>query len=69
MVCETAHRLKGTEWEAAVVVNIESTAKDWLPDVLYVAVSRPRTWLSVIGFDDTATLLGLEPATPGDPAT
>lgn len=59
VVCETAHRLKGTEWEAVVAVNLEPATKEWLRDVLYVAVSRPRTWLSVIGSEETAEMLGL----------
>lgn len=59
VVCETAHRLKGTEWEAVIVANLEPTATDWLPDILYVAVSRPRTWLTVVAPPDTADLLGL----------
>lgn len=59
VVCETAHRLKGTEYEAAVVVNLESTDKAWLREVLYVAVSRPRSLLTLVATDDTAALLGL----------
>ncbi|MBM4269914.1 MAG: hypothetical protein FJ144_25480 [Deltaproteobacteria bacterium] len=60
VVCETAHRLKGTEWQAVVAVNLEPATTRWLPEVLYVAVSRPRTWLSVIAPEDTRELLGLE---------
>ena len=59
VVCETAHRLKGTEWEAVIVASLEPTTTDWLGDILYVAVSRPRTWLTVVGPPDTADLLGL----------
>lgn len=59
VVCETAHRLKGTEWEAVIVANLEPATTDWLREILYVGVSRPRTWLSVIAPDDTAALLGL----------
>ena len=59
VVCETAHRLKGTEWEAVIVANLEPTTTHWLPDILYVAVSRPRTWLTVVAPPDTAELLGL----------
>lgn len=66
VVCETAHRLKGTEWEAVIVAYLEPTTTHWLPDILYVAVSRPRTWLTVVGPPDTAELLGLP--TPGNDA-
>ena len=59
VVCETAHRLKGTEWEAVIVATLEPTSTDWLPEILYVAVSRPRTWLTIVGPPDTADLLGL----------
>ena len=52
VVCETAHRLKGTEWQAAVVASLTDTAEPWLTDVLYVAVTRPRTWLSVVATDE-----------------
>ncbi len=59
VVCETAHRLKGTEWEAVVVANLEPADVDWVPAVLYVAVSRATTWLSVVAPRDTGELLGL----------
>ena len=38
IVCETAHRLKGTEWEAVIVANLEPTTTEWLPDILYVGI-------------------------------
>jgi hypothetical protein len=59
IVCETAHRLKGTEWEAVIVASLEPADVDWLPAVLYVAVSRATTWLSVVAPRDTGELLGL----------
>lgn len=59
VVCETAHRLKGTEWEAVIVASLEPADTDWLPAVLYVAVSRARTWLSVVAPRDTGSLLGI----------
>ena len=60
VVCENAHRLKGTEWQAVIVATLEPITTSWLPDVLYVAVSRAQTWLSVIAPDDTRELLGLD---------
>ena len=62
VVCETAHRLKGTEWQTVIVVSLEPTTTAWLPDILYVAVSRATTWLSVIAPTDTAELLELDPS-------
>jgi hypothetical protein len=59
IVCETAHRLKGTEWQAVVVSSLEPTDSDWLPAILYVAVSRATTWLSVVAPRDTGQLLGI----------
>lgn len=59
VVCETAHRLKGTEWQAVVVASLTETTKEWLPDVLYVAITRPRTWLSVVALPEIGELLGL----------
>lgn len=64
VVCETAYRLKGTEWEAVIVVNLEPAITAWLRDVLYVAVSRPRTWLTIIAPQDTRDLLGLTAPEP-----
>lgn len=59
VVCETAHRLKGTEWQAVVVASLTETTKEWLPDVLYVGITRPRTWLSVVALPEIGELLGL----------
>ncbi len=64
IVCETAHRLKGTEWEAVIAVNLEPATTVWLSDVLYVAVSRPRTWLTIIAPQDTRELLGMAAPEP-----
>ncbi|MFM7224035.1 MAG: ATP-binding domain-containing protein, partial [Actinomycetota bacterium] len=61
VVCETAHRLKGTEWQAVVVASLTETTKEWLADVLYVGITRPRTWLSVVATPEIGELLGLEP--------
>jgi superfamily I DNA/RNA helicase len=59
VVCETAHRLKGTEWEAVVLASLEPANVEWLPAVLYVAVSRATTWLSVVAPSDTGEMLGM----------
>lgn len=65
VVCETAHRLKGTEWLAAIVASLEPTTTDWLAEILYVGVTRATTWLSVVAPRDTGALLGLdEPHVP-----
>jgi hypothetical protein len=64
VVCETAHRLKGTEWQAVIVVSLESTEKDWLSDILYVAVSRAVSVLTVIAPRDTGALLGMDDVPP-----
>jgi hypothetical protein len=60
IVCETAHRLKGTEWQAVVLASLVPTEKEWLPEILYVGVSRATTWLSVVATRPTAALLGIE---------
>lgn len=59
VVCETAHRLKGTEWQAVIVASLEPVTSSWLPEVLYVGVSRATTLLSVIAPAETGALLGL----------
>ena len=40
-----------------VVASLEPTDTDWLPAILYVAVSRARTWLSVVAARDTGEFL------------
>lgn len=57
IVCETAHRLKGTEWQAVVLASLVPATKEWLPEILYVGVSRATTWLSVIAPHETGALL------------
>jgi hypothetical protein len=62
VVCETAHRLKGTEWRAVVLASLVDETKQWLPEILYVGVSRATTWLSVVATRPTAALLGIQRA-------
>ena len=64
VVCETAHRLKGTEWQAVIVASLEPAPTSWLPEVLYVGISRAVSLLTVIAPPDTAELLGLSPSAP-----
>lgn len=64
VVCETAHRLKGTEWHAVILVNLEDVGKFNIGKVLYVGVTRATTWLSVIGTAETGDYLGLRPVGP-----
>lgn len=59
VVCETAHRLKGTEWRAVVLASLVDETKDWLPGILYVGVSRATTWLSVVATRPTGEMLEL----------
>ena len=60
VVCATAHKLKGTEWNAVIVVSDLPVDKDRLPDLLYVAVTRATTLLSIVATPETAPLLGID---------
>jgi len=64
VVCETAHRLKGTEWHAVILVNLEDVEGFNIDKTLYVGVTRATTWLSVIGTAETGDYLGLRPVDP-----
>lgn len=61
VVCETSYKLKGTEWQAVVMVNLEPTDGEGVVRSLYVGVTRATTWLSVVGTAETAELLHLRP--------